>query len=133
MQHKACKGHWEFRFTFRSFWQPAQIHIHVHLRLAGTSLYRRCLFPNEFHKSLTALPHVSAIIQAEAGVISITFLFSILFPTSHVGIHLIGSKSQEQERYSLSLLLFYKAASAAASLSSALCGTFAFAPSLKAL
>lgn len=62
-----------------------------------------------------------------------TFLFSILFPTSHVGIHLIGSKSQEQERYSLSLLLFYNAASAAASLSSALCGTFAFAPSLKAL
>lgn len=57
------------------------------------------MFPNEFHKSLTALPHVSAIIQTEAGVIPIyiTFLFSILFPTSHVGIHLIGSKSQEQE------------------------------------
>lgn len=93
------------------------------------------MFPNEFHKSLTALPHVSVIIQTEAGVISIyiTFLFSILFPMSHVGIHLIGSKSQEPEQYSLSLLLFYNAASAAASLSSALCGTFAFAPSLKAL
>ena len=60
------------------FRQPAQIHIHVHLRLAGTSLYRRCLFPNEFHKSLTALPHASVIIQAEAGVISIFNLFSVV-------------------------------------------------------
>lgn len=34
------------------------------------------MFPNEFHKSLTALPHVSVIIQTEAGVISIFNLFS---------------------------------------------------------
>lgn len=36
------------------------------------------MFPNEFHKSLTALPHVSAIIQAESGVISNFNLFSVV-------------------------------------------------------
>ena len=47
MPHNACKGHWEFRHTFSFAWQPAQIHIHVQLCLAGTSLYQRCLLPDE--------------------------------------------------------------------------------------
>ena len=47
MPHNVCKGHWEFRHTFSFIWQPAQIHIHVQLCLAGTSLYQRCLLPDE--------------------------------------------------------------------------------------
>ena len=45
------------------------------------------MFPNEFHKSLTALPHVSVIIQSEAGVISISvsiFNFISDVPCEHV-------------------------------------------------
>ena len=49
MQHKACKGHWEFRFIFRSFWQPAQIHIHVQMRLAGTSCASVAGCQTKFH------------------------------------------------------------------------------------
>jgi hypothetical protein len=30
-----------------NIWQPAQIHIHVHMRLAGTSLCQRCRVPDE--------------------------------------------------------------------------------------
>ena len=47
MPHKACKGHWEFRYNYNFIWQPAQIHIHVQLHLAGTSLYQRCPLPDE--------------------------------------------------------------------------------------
>ena len=47
MPHNACKGHREFRHKYTFFWQPAQIHIHVQLCLAGTSLYQRCLLPDE--------------------------------------------------------------------------------------
>ena len=47
MPHNACKGHWEFRYHINFIRQPAQIHIHVQLCLAGTSLYQRCLFPDE--------------------------------------------------------------------------------------
>ena len=47
MPHKACKGHWKFRHNSIFIWQPAQIHIHVQLCLAGTSLYQRCLLPDE--------------------------------------------------------------------------------------
>ena len=42
MPPNVCKGHWEFRYTFHFIWQPAQIHIHVQLCLAGTSMYQRC-------------------------------------------------------------------------------------------
>ena len=47
MPHKACKGHWEFRYHLNFIWQPAQIHIHVQMCLAGTSLYQRCPLPDE--------------------------------------------------------------------------------------
>ena len=47
MPHNACKGHWEFRYHLNFIWQPAQIHIHVQLCLAGTSLYQRCPLPDE--------------------------------------------------------------------------------------
>ena len=60
MPHKACKGHWEFRFTFHSFWQPAQIHIHVQMRLAGTSCASVAGCQTKFRVPLTALimhPH----------------------------------------------------------------------------
>ena len=55
MPHKACKGHWEFRFTFHSFWQPAQIHIHVQMRLAGTSCASVAGCQTKFQVPLTAL------------------------------------------------------------------------------
>lgn len=42
MPHKACKGRWKFRHNSIFIWQPAQIHIHVQLCLAGTSMYQRC-------------------------------------------------------------------------------------------
>ena len=45
MPHKACRGHWKFRYNYNFIWQPAQIHIHVQLCLTGTSLYQRCLLP----------------------------------------------------------------------------------------
>ena len=69
--------------------QAVQSRIHAPLHLAGTSLYRRCLLRNEFQKSLTALPHVSVIIQSEAGVISISISVSIFnfisdVPCEHV-------------------------------------------------
>ena len=54
MRHKACKGHWEFRFTFHSFWQPAQIHIHVQMRLAGTSCASVAGCQAKFQVPLTA-------------------------------------------------------------------------------
>ena len=42
MPHNACKGHRGFRYALLFVWQPAQIHIHVQLCLAGTSMYQRC-------------------------------------------------------------------------------------------
>ena len=42
-----ARGTREFRFAICPVWHPAQIHIHVHLCLAGTSLYQRCLLPDE--------------------------------------------------------------------------------------
>ena len=55
MPHKACKGHWEFRYNYNFIWQPAQIHIHVQLHLAGTSLYSVACFQTKFQVPLTAL------------------------------------------------------------------------------
>ena len=40
---KPARGTRNFNLKFWFVWQPAQIHIHVHMRLAGTSLCRRCL------------------------------------------------------------------------------------------
>ena len=61
MRHKACKGHWEFRFTFHSFWQPAQIHIHVQMRLAGTSLCQRCRISDEILSAPNRPYHASVV------------------------------------------------------------------------
>ena len=47
MPHNVCKGHWEFRHNSDFIWQPAHIHIHVQMCLAGTSLYQRCLLPDK--------------------------------------------------------------------------------------
>ena len=41
-------------------WQPAQIHIRVHLCLAGTSLYQRCLVADEILSAPNKPIHVSA-------------------------------------------------------------------------
>ena len=60
MPHKACKGHWEFRYNYNFIWQPAQIHIHVQLHLAGTSLYQRCLVADEILSAPNKPIHVSA-------------------------------------------------------------------------
>ena len=60
MRHKACKGHWEFRYHLNFIWQPAQIHIHVQLCLAGTSLYQRCLVADEILSAPNKPIHVSA-------------------------------------------------------------------------
>ena len=59
MPHKACKGHWEFRYNYNFIWQPAQIHIHVQLHLAGTSLYQRCQIKNKFQKKT---PHFRTVV-----------------------------------------------------------------------
>ena len=61
MPHKACKGHWEFRYNYNFIWQPAQIHIHVQLHLAGTSLYQRCQIKNKFQILLTAPISIPAL------------------------------------------------------------------------
>ena len=50
----------EFRFAICPVWQPAQIHIHVHLCLAGTSLYQRCLVADEILSAPNKPIHVSA-------------------------------------------------------------------------
>ena len=55
MPHNACKGHREFRHNYTFFWQPAQIHVHVQMCLAGTSLYSVACFQTKFQVPLTAL------------------------------------------------------------------------------
>ena len=61
MPHNACKGHWEFRYNAKFIWQPAQIHIHVQLCLAGTSLYQRCLLPDEIPSAPNSLYYASVL------------------------------------------------------------------------
>lgn len=61
-----------------------------------------------------------------------TFLFSIYFQYL-LQTFIVLELSEQKLIFSFFILISYNAASAAASLSSALCGTFAFAPSLKAL
>ena len=61
MRHKACKGHWEFRFTFHSFWQPAQIHIHVQLAPRWHVLCQRCRMPGEIPSAPNRLYQASAL------------------------------------------------------------------------
>ena len=61
MPPNVCKGHWEFRYTFHFIWQPAQIHIHVQLCLAGTSLYQRCLLPDEIPSAPNSPYQASAL------------------------------------------------------------------------
>ena len=74
MPDKGCKGHREFRHNYTFFWQPAQIHIHVQLHLAGTSLYQRCLLPDEIPSAPNSLYHVSQV--KEAGFAPASTLFS---------------------------------------------------------
>ena len=61
MPHNACKGHWEFCYRINSIRQPAQIHIHVQLCLAGTSLYQRCLLPDEIPSAPNSPYQASAL------------------------------------------------------------------------
>ena len=61
MPHNACKGHRGFRYALLFVWQPAQIHIHVQLCLAGTSLYQRCQIKNKFQILLTAPISIPAL------------------------------------------------------------------------
>ena len=61
MPHKACKGHWEFRIIHHIIWQPAQIHIHVQLRLAGTSLCQRCQRTDEILSAPNSSYHASEV------------------------------------------------------------------------
>ena len=58
MPHNACKGHWEFRYRINFIRQPAQIHIHVQMRLAGTSLCQRCLLSDEIPSAPSRLYNV---------------------------------------------------------------------------
>lgn len=62
----------------------------------------------------------------------VLFLFSIYFQW-FLQTFIIIKLSEQKLTFSFFIPIPYNAASAAASLSSALCGTFAFAPSLKAL
>ena len=61
MPHNACKGHWEFRYNAKFIWQPAQIHILVQLCLAGTSMYQRCLLPDEIPSAPNSPYQASAL------------------------------------------------------------------------
>ena len=61
MPHNACKGHWEFRHHAIFIWQPAQIHILVQLCLAGTSMYQRCLLPDEIPSAPNSPYQASAL------------------------------------------------------------------------
>ena len=56
------------------FRQPAQIHIHVHLRLAGTSMYRRCLLSDEIQVLLTALIRYSGFGESNHFFLSTTWI-----------------------------------------------------------
>ena len=55
-----ARGTREFRFAICPVWQPAQIHIHVQMRLAGTSCASVAGCQTKFRVPLTALimhPH----------------------------------------------------------------------------
>ena len=61
MLYKACKGHWEFWIIHHIIWQPAQIHIHVQMRLAGTSLCQRCRISDEILSAPNRPYHASVV------------------------------------------------------------------------
>ena len=55
---KPARGTGNFNLKFWFVWQPAQIHIHVQMRLAGTSLCQRCLLSDEIPSAPSRLYNV---------------------------------------------------------------------------
>ena len=58
---KPARGTGNFNLKFWFVWQPAQIHIHVQMRLAGTSLCQRCLLPDEIPGAPNSLYYASVL------------------------------------------------------------------------
>ena len=54
---RAAGGTKNFGLLFSFFRQPAQIHIHVHMCLAGTSLCQRCQMPDKILAALKMHPY----------------------------------------------------------------------------
>ena len=58
---KPARGTRNFNLKFWFVWQPAQIHIHVQMRLAGTSLCQRCLLLDEIPSAPNSLYYASVL------------------------------------------------------------------------
>ena len=58
---ESARAHKNFDIVFDFGWQPAQIHIHVQLRLAGTSLCQRCQRTDEILSAPNSPYHASEV------------------------------------------------------------------------
>ena len=93
---KPARGTRNFNLKFWFVWQPVQIHIHVHMPLAGTSLCQRCRMPDEIPSATNRL-YQASLLNGLSGYLINNTIYSRKSNASHNNFPIIRTVLRIQQ------------------------------------